>query len=144
MYHGARRATAKGEIFTAKGCSLAVYSVYEKEEGLVLAVRGALDHREAPIFRDQIERAGYASLTGALIVDLSRIEFISSAGMRVLSSATHNFALRDRRLIIAGLTGTVAETIKIARVETLIETEATVPAALARLGGSEQRAVSGL
>ena len=124
--------------------TLAIYSVSEREQALVISVRGALDYADAPVFRDQIDRIGFASVNGVLIVDLSRLERICSAGMRVLTQAHHLFALRDRRLIVTGLHGTVLETFEIGGIDTLIETAPTVNAALARTAKERRRVAQGI
>lgn len=55
------------------------------EKNLVVALEGRLDTTTAPRFEEELKN----SLAGVtdLIIDLSKLEYISSAGLRVLLSA---------------------------------------------------------
>ncbi|WP_407429509.1 STAS domain-containing protein [Treponema sp.] len=71
----------------------------------VLAVEGRLDTATAPELEKEIQ-----SLTEAaeLIIDFSKLDYISSAGLRVLLSAHKNFA-RKSGLTIINVSETVLE-----------------------------------
>ncbi|HEX3509998.1 MAG TPA: STAS domain-containing protein [Solirubrobacteraceae bacterium] len=60
--------------------------VLSAPDRVVLALQGELDLAAAPQLAAEIERAETGTLD-ALVLDLSRLEFIDSAGLRVLLAA---------------------------------------------------------
>jgi anti-sigma B factor antagonist len=67
----------------AEGCSVSAHWV---DQIVVLSVAGAVDMLTAPLLTDAI-RATAAQFAVGIIVDLSAVEFLASAGMRVLVNA---------------------------------------------------------
>lgn len=59
----------------------------ERPDAVVVIVAGAIDMLTAPRLRDAL-RSGFERLDGrALVLDLSSVEFLASAGLRVLVDA---------------------------------------------------------
>ena len=70
------------------------------ERAVVVAVWGDLDLATAPKLSDAIEAAARKE-PAALIVDLSRVDFLASAGMTVLISAHRDLAPSARFGVVA-------------------------------------------
>jgi anti-sigma B factor antagonist len=74
---------------------------------LVIAVAGRLDSNTSPEFENTLcprvqERA-------TVIVDMARLDYVSSAGLRVLLKAAKIARTEQHRLALAGLTAQVQE-----------------------------------
>lgn len=74
-----------------------------------------------------------------VVVDLSRVEIMSSAMLSVLVQAYRHLAESSGRLVLCGLKPPVVKVFEITRLDQLFRLEADVSAALARLAsaGSE-------
>ncbi|MBQ6680406.1 MAG: STAS domain-containing protein [Lachnospiraceae bacterium] len=64
-----------------------------EEKVLTIAVEGRLDTVTAPELEEEIKNI--PDEVEALVLDFANLEYISSAGLRVLLSAHKNMALRD-------------------------------------------------
>jgi anti-anti-sigma factor len=85
----------------------------EIEHRVILRIDGRLDAASAPILERKIN-----SLIDEdhyhLILDFTRIDYLSSAGMRVLLSATKKLKSKKGALILFSLSDDVSEVIKMA------------------------------
>jgi anti-sigma B factor antagonist/stage II sporulation protein AA (anti-sigma F factor antagonist) len=85
----------------------------EIEHRVILRLDGRLDASSAPILERKI-----ASLIDEdhfyLILDFSRVDYLSSAGMRVLLSATKKLKSKKGNLILFSLVEDVEEVVKMA------------------------------
>src|SRR3989344_9094552 len=85
----------------------------EIEHRVILRIDGRLDAASAPLLERKI-----ASLMDEghlhLILDFSRIDYLSSAGMRVLLSATKKLRAKKGELILFSVGEDVGEIIKMA------------------------------
>jgi len=85
----------------------------EIEHRVILRIDGRLDAASAPILERKIN-----SLIDEdhyhLILDFTRIDYLSSAGMRVLLSATKKLKSKKGALILFSVTDDVGEVIKMA------------------------------
>lgn len=85
----------------------------EIEHRVILRLDGRVDASSAPILERKI-----ASLMDEdhyhLILDFTRVDYLSSAGMRVLLSATKKLKSKKGYLILFSLVGDVEEVIKMA------------------------------
>jgi anti-sigma B factor antagonist len=77
------------------------FSVEERNEGSawILAVSGELDLRTSPELEDRLDRV-WASGAELLILDLRRIEFMDSTGLRVLLAAHQRAQETSRRFAL--------------------------------------------
>ena len=85
----------------------------EIEQRVILRIDGRLDAASAPI----LERKINSLITedhSFLILDLSRVDYLSSAGMRVLLSTTKKLKVQEGELVIFGVNEDVMEVIKMA------------------------------
>lgn len=91
----------------------------EIEHRVILRLDGRLDASSAPILERKI-----ASLIDEdhfhLILDFSRVDYLSSAGMRVLLSATKKLKSKKGNLVLFSLVSDVEEVIKMAGFEKIL------------------------
>ncbi len=76
-------------------------SIREMDTIKVVEIVGDIDGMTAPIAQEQINPL--ASPGSKVILDLSRVPFMSSAGLRMLISAKRHFDWKEGRLVLAGL-----------------------------------------
>jgi anti-anti-sigma factor len=101
----------------------------------VIAPRGRLDHDNCEAFR-----AGLAPHLEAcarngqpLVLDLSGLEYVSSAGLRCLMLAAKEARAGQGRVVVAAMQSVVAEIFKISRFNLVFEVFPTLREALASL-----------
>jgi anti-anti-sigma factor len=98
---------------------------------LMIAPRGALDSTTAPAF----EQGLYGHLDGGesrLVLDLSALEFISSAGLRALLNVAKRCAAVKGRFVVCALPVPLREIFEISGLTTIFEMHPTVDDGLAR------------
>lgn len=84
----------------------------EKNEIRILSVKGSIDADTASEFDQSLEK----NISGGrdrLILDLSRLEYISSAGLRVIMKAAKKMEITGGEMAITGLRGVVQEVFKV-------------------------------
>jgi anti-anti-sigma factor len=113
---------------------------------VIVEVEGRIDHGTAPAFGSvllpQVE--GCTGEDKKLVLDMARVTYMSSAGLRVLMIAAKGCRKQAGRIVLAALQPTVQEAFKIGRFDMVLETFPTVrdalaaisPAALARYDSS--------
>jgi len=99
----------------------------------VLAPRGRLDHETCETFQADLRpHAEACAKEGtALVLDLSGLEYVSSAGLRCLMIAARDTKARAGRIIVAAMQPVVAEIFQISRFNLVLEVFPNLPAALA-------------
>ncbi|MCC7122873.1 MAG: STAS domain-containing protein [Gammaproteobacteria bacterium] len=104
-------------------------------EVIVVSPAGRIDHLNADEFRAAIEPHLTACTGGgpALLCDLSRLEYISSAGLRVLMIAAKTMKPRGGRLAVAAPQPMVAEVLDISRFNLVFPVHASLDAGLRAL-----------
>jgi anti-anti-sigma factor len=81
----------------------------EQVEGVTaLAVRGRVDSTTAPALGQRLE-AAVAAPASRLVVDLRELEYISSAGFRVLLVAAKRAEVAGSKLVLCSLSGKVRQ-----------------------------------
>lgn len=104
---------------------------------VVLMPAGRIDHASADSFREAVTPwlDGCHSNAGGhpLVFDLSGLEYISSAGLRVFMLASKQTKPLGGRIAIAAPGAVVAEIFKISRFDMVFPMHATVAAAVAAL-----------
>jgi anti-anti-sigma factor len=102
---------------------------------IIVSVAGRVDHANAEAFRTQLWP--YLASCGAggdrLLLDLSGLEYISSAGLRVLMLASRDVKPRDGTLLICGLQPVVREIFEISRFNIVFRVLSDQRSALAEL-----------
>ncbi|MEM7190510.1 MAG: STAS domain-containing protein [Pseudomonadota bacterium] len=112
---------------------MAVYSFTRQENVRVLRVSGPLEQPDAQTFKAELERATTAAGAMPIIVDLSRLEKIGSAAMRLLAQFTKRMAERGQAMITVGMSGVVREVVEMCGMDTLLKIAPTTDEALADL-----------
>jgi len=84
--------------------------VNESSDGVVtiVAVKGRLDSVTAPTLGERLSGA-LAAPSRRLLIELSQLEYISSAGFRVLLLAAKRAAETDGQIVLAGVSGKVRQ-----------------------------------
>ena len=100
---------------------------------LVLNVAGRLDQDNCESFRRELTPHLETAMKGALqiILDLSELEYVSSAGLRCFMLAAKETKAHDGCILVAALQPMVAEIFQISRFDLLIPVFPTLRAALA-------------
>lgn len=98
---------------------------------LVIAPRGRLDSNTAPEFEQRLLQ----SLTGKprLVLDLAGLDYISSAGLRVLLMAAKKVKQGQGRLALCELQAPIREIFEISGFLSILDVRATRAEALAEL-----------
>lgn len=107
---------------------------YETDGAVVLGVSGEVDMLSAP----QLTEAIHAALTNkpaALIVDLTKVEFLASAGLSVLVNAQAEVAPPTRFAVVADGPAT-SRPIKLMGIDSLLSLHRTLDNALSWIAGA--------
>lgn len=104
---------------------------------LVLSVGGRLDQGTCEAFRTAFSPhlANALAAGQGIVLDLSTLEYVSSAGLRCFMLAAKEAKARSGRIAVAALQPTVAEIFQIARFDLVLPVFRDVPDALAAFGG---------
>lgn len=107
-------------------------------DALVAAPVGRLNHDNAEALRAALEPllAGCAAGRDTLVLDFSRLDYISSAGLRVLMLAAKQARAQGGRIVVAALQPVVREIFEISRFNMVLETQESVDAALASVSSA--------
>lgn len=98
----------------------------------VLQPIGEIDLYTAPVLRrvlDDLDRRAVP----AVVVDLSRVNFLAISGVRVLQEATERAALANRRVVLANSSSLVKRVFVLTRALDLLDVRESVADALADL-----------
>ena len=84
--------------------------VNESSDGVVtiVAIKGRLDSITAPALGERLSSA-LAVPSRRLLIELSQLEYISSAGFRVLLLAAKRAAETDGQIVLAGISGKIRQ-----------------------------------
>src|SRR3954467_15756469 len=99
----------------------------------VVSPRGRLDHDNCEGFqRDLAEQLDACTHEGAaLVLDMSKLEYVSSAGLRCLMIAARQASARSSRVVASSPQAVVAEILQISRFNLVLPVFATTREALA-------------
>jgi anti-anti-sigma factor len=99
---------------------------------LLMHIAGHVDHTTAKRFEDQLlpQLDGAAGADGAVVLDLSDVDYMSSAGLRVLTLAAKRCQAQQRDIVVAALRPLLQEVFRISRFDTLFKVFKTVREAL--------------
>jgi len=101
----------------------------------VLAPKGRLDHDNCEAFQADLRPHAEACARDgtALVLDMSGLEYVSSAGLRCLMIAAREAKGRAGRIVVAAMQPVVAEIFQISRFDMLFKIFPSVREALASL-----------
>jgi anti-anti-sigma factor len=112
---------------------------------VVLAPAGRIDHGSAEAFKDalrpHLERCGAGR--DQLVLDFSGVEYISSAGLRILMLAKKQAKAQGGTLVVAALGPVVLEIFEISRFTVVFDVFASVRAAIERISPAALAAFDG-
>ena len=111
------------------------YKVQNLANIVLLEVEGRIDHSTAPAFGSALlpQVEGCTGEDKKLLIDLSKVTYMSSAGLRVLMIAAKGCRKQSGKIVLAALQPSVQEVFKIGRFDMVLETFPTVRAALAAI-----------
>ncbi len=103
----------------------------------VLKVSGRLDQDTCEPFRQQLMGFVQAAAgdSGGVVLDLSGLEYVSSAGLRCFMLASREAKARQARISVAALQPMVAEIFQISHFNLIFDVFPTVREALAAVSG---------
>lgn len=99
---------------------------------LLAAPSGRIDHASAAQFEADLNAvlAQHGAGGGPLVLDFSQVDYISSAGLRVLMIAASQMKAKQGKLAVAALNPVVAEIFAISRFDRVLPVKATLDEAL--------------
>ena len=102
----------------------------------VVAPKGRIDHAQAPLFQQAMQThvAACTHEGGALLLDFSGIDYISSVGLRALMLIARTVGAQKGKVAIAALQPTVREVFEISRFHLVLKVHDSVDAGVAALG----------
>ena len=105
---------------TGAGSALSI-DVKEYADCRVVSVSGRVDHSNSTGFMDALQaHAGEMNAGGGMVIDLSGLEFVTSAGLRALLVAHRTVSGAGGQMIVTGLTGVVKEVFRISKFDSLL------------------------
>ncbi|MEY2473325.1 MAG: anti-sigma factor antagonist [Actinomycetota bacterium] len=107
-----------------------------RDDHSVLAVAGELDILGAPVLQEAVDRVLQQSYP-SLVLDLSAVRFLDSAGLRVLVYAHRTLNEQGGRLRIVCTTRRVREVLRVSNLEHLFAVFGSVDEALAASAGAD-------
>jgi anti-anti-sigma factor len=112
---------------------------------LVLAPAGRIDHQNAEAFRTALSPHLEACTADKdrVVIDLSRLDYISSAGLRVFMLAAKQTKTQQGTLVVAGFQPLIGEIFTIARFDLVLQMFPSVREALARVSPAALAAFGG-
>jgi anti-anti-sigma factor len=101
--------------------------ISQKQEGgiVYITIKGRLDADSAQEAEKTVNEA-LGGDTSKLLFDLGALDYLSSAGLRVLLSAAKEIRRRDGKIVLCALTQFVKEIFEVSGFEALIPIEASV------------------
>jgi len=73
-----------------------------QESGIsVISIEGSIDGKTAPLVKEEINPALQAAKS--VILDLSKVDYLSSAGLRLLLLIYREFAAKQGKLVLLGV-----------------------------------------
>lgn len=120
----------------ASKCKETVVELSEKRHGdgvIVLAPAGRIGHDNADAFRETLQPHLACCAAGQcrIVLDFSKVEYVSSAGLRILMLAARQVGAQSGAFAIAALQPLVREIFEIARFDMVFRTFDTVDDAVA-------------
>ena len=113
-------------------------------ECCLVSVAGRVDHTNSDDFLKQL--TGHAETVaqgGGMVIDLDRLDFITSAELRALLLAQRTVTSSDGKLVVSGVGGVVKEVFRISKFDALLSVADTVGEAMSQISASAAEAYSG-
>jgi len=95
-------------------------NIRKEEKALVVSVTGRMDAVSAPDFDTQVEERVDKGET-SLVLDLSGLDYISSAGLRSMLTLAKKLKAKEGVLVLCGLQDVVNEVFEVSGFSTIFE-----------------------
>lgn len=102
-----------------------------RKKSLVVTPSGAVDHESAPAFETQLQAImkKAADKSAAVIIDMAKLEYMSTVGLRVLMRVAKRAREMSVDIRVANLTECMREIFQISRFDKVIPVFDTIDAA---------------
>ncbi len=104
-------------------------NIRKEEKGLVVSVIGRMDAVSSPDFDTQVEEQINKGET-SLVLDLSGLDYISSAGLRSMLTLAKKLKTKEGDLVLCGLQDVVKEVFHVSGFSTIFEICASLEEAM--------------
>lgn len=104
-------------------------NIRKEEKALVVSVTGRMDAVSAPDFDTQVEERVDKGET-SLVLDLSGLDYISSAGLRSMLTLAKKLKTKEGDLVLFGLQDVVNEVFEVSGFSTIFEIFGSVEEAM--------------
>ncbi len=103
----------------------------------LVSVSGRVDHTNFQRFQDDLsDLARTVPAQGGMVVDLGKLEFITSAGLRALLLTEKTVSESGAKLVITGIGGVVKEVFRISKFDALLSVADSADEAVANVSAS--------
>lgn len=112
------------------------FSAQQIADVALIRVTGRIDHKSVKDFENALTpflEADSPAADTKIIFDFEKLEFLTSAGLRMLMIAAKTCAKQDRAIAVAALQTVVQEIFTISRFDLVLKIFPSVPAALEAL-----------
>jgi len=106
--------------------------VEEKEGAVLIRLEGRIDAASTPVLENKIR--ALLDTKDRILFDFAKVDYLSSAGLRLLLSATKKLKSRGGHLVSCNIADDVMEIIKMAGFERVLSIYSTEQEALTALG----------
>jgi anti-anti-sigma factor len=106
-------------------------SVEEREGVTIIRLKGRLDATSTPVLEGKIKP--FLEKSKMILIDFAEVDYLSSAGMRLLLSATKKIKAKNGKLVFCAIDEDVMEIMKMAGFDRILTIYATEKEALAAL-----------
>ena len=103
----------------------------QTEHATVVAAAGRIDSSTSSLFEDELARV-LDRASSALVIDLTEVEYMSSAGLRVLLMTAKKAKAAGERLILCGLSPHIREVFDVSGFSSIFDIADDAAAAEAR------------
>ncbi len=108
-------------------------NINEHPDALVVSVAGRIDASNSPEIEKEIATHTAAART-VVVLDLQGMEYMSSAGLRVVLISAKNLKAKGQDLFISGLNGSVKDVFELSGFYSIFRIFQTVEEALSAIG----------
>ena len=110
----------------------------------LVSVSGRVDHTNSDDFLKSLSaHAETVPANGGMVIDLDRLDFITSAGLRALLLSQRTVNAANGKLVVSGIGGVVKEVFRISKFDALLSVSATVNEAMSQISAAAAEAYSG-
>ena len=107
-------------------------NITEKQDAFIVSVRGRLDAVTAPELEKTISNCADSDKS-KIILDFNELEYISSAGLRVVLVTAKKMKAKQGELLVSGLKDTVKDVFELSGFYSIIKIFDTAEAALEQM-----------